>query len=79
MSALDSSSRKLLSEDGSVDEENGTITEEQQQQRIKIQANALLVRIITGFLFMMLVVAMLDLDMEAYAFDEQRPAFTSVN
>ena len=77
MSALDSSSRELLSEDGSVDEENGTVTEEQQQQRIKIQANALLVRIITGFLFMMLVVAMLDLDMEAYAFDEQRPAFTS--
>ena len=75
MATLDSSNRSLLSDDGSSELENGFASAD--QQRIKIQANTILVKVVTGFLFMMLVVAILDLDMESYAFDEQRPAFTS--
>ena len=74
MTTLDSSNRSLLSDDGSSALESGG--ESAEQQRIRIQANTILVKIVTGFLFMMLFVAILDLDMEAYAFDEQRPAFT---
>ena len=64
----------MLPDDGGFEEEDSVTSTE--RQRIKVQVNAILVRIVTGFLSLMMIIAILDLDMEAYAFDEQRPAFT---